>query len=132
MTFIGLLILGFGFFLISLAGIPTVSRQLRGMFYGWLMAGVGALVMAMGTVPLFQGLPVWNPVFSGWTAGQMSWAFAATRIEGGLLGPVEGLLVEKLGPRHMVFIGMTILGTGFVLFSAQLRDDPTPYPNSGC
>ncbi len=94
------------------------------MFYGWLMAGVGALVMAMGTVPLFQGLPVWNPVLRnafGWTAGQMSWAFAATRIEGGLLGPVEGLLVEKLGPRHMVFIGMTILGCGFVLFS-QIRE----------
>ena len=76
--------------------------------------------MAIGTVPLFQGLPVWNPVLRstfGWSASQMSWAFAMTRIEGGLLGPVEGLLVERLGSRRMVFIGMSILGGGFILLS---------------
>ena len=72
--------------------------RLRNLFYGWRMAVVGGLIMAIGTVPLFQGLPVWNPVLRstfGWTASQMSWAFAVTRIEGGLLGPVEGLLVEN-------------------------------------
>ncbi len=124
MTLTGLLILGSGFFLMAAAGTPEVVRRMRGMFYGWLMACVGATIMAIGTVPLFQGLPVWNPVLRnafGWSAGQMSWAFAVTRIEGGLLGPVEGLLVEKLGPRRMVFIGMTILGAGFVVFS-QVRE----------
>ena len=120
MTFTGLFILGSGFFLMAAASTPEVVRRVRGLFYGWLMAGLGATIMALGTVPLFQGLPVWNPVLRnafGWSAGQMSWAFAVTRIEGGLLGPLEGLLIEKLGPRRMVFIGMTILGSGFVLFS---------------
>lgn len=107
--------------------VSEVSRsvtRVRGVFYGWWLAGVGALVMALGTVPLFQGLPVWNPVLRnafGWSAGQMSWAFAMTRLEGGLMGPVEGLLIEKLGPRRMVFIGMTLLGAGFMLFS-QVRE----------
>ena len=120
MTLTGLLILGSGLFLIASASFPEVSQRIRGMFYGWLMAGLGALIMAVGTVPLFQGLPIWNPVLRnafGWSTGQMSWAFAVTRIEGGLFGPVEGLLIEKLGPRRMVFIGMTILGCGFVIFS---------------
>lgn len=120
MTVTGLLVLGSGFFLMVVAGTPTVVRQLRVMFYGWFMAALGAAVMALGTVPLFQGLPVWNPVLRnsfGWSAGQMSWAFAVTRIEGGILGPLEGMVIEKLGPRRMVFIGMTILGSGFILFS---------------
>ena len=94
--------------------------SLRTLFYGLRMAALGGLLMAIGTVPLFQGLPVWNPVLRStfsWTASQMSWAFAVTRIEGGLLGPIEGLLVERLGPRLMVFIGMTILGGGFILLS---------------
>ena len=124
MTFTGLFILGSGIFLMAAVSTPEVVRRMRGMFYGWFMAGIGATIMALGTVPLFQGLPVWNPVLRnafGWSAGQMSWAFAVTRIEGGLLGPVEGLLIEKLGPRRMVFIGMTILGTGFVVFS-QMRE----------
>ena len=120
MTFTGLLILGSGVFLMTLGSVPEVSRRVRGMFYGWVMAGLGALITALGAVPLFSGLPVFNPVLRnvfGWNAGQMSWAFAVTRVEGGLLGPLEGLLIEKFGPRRMVFIGLTISGTGFVLFS---------------
>lgn len=113
-----------GIRLIPVRALARSVPRVRGVFYGWWLTGVGALVMALGTVPLFQGLPVWNPVLRnafGWSAGQMSWAFAMTRLEGGLMGPVEGLLIEKLGPRRMVFIGMTILGAGFLLFS-QVRE----------
>ncbi|MQF69243.1 MFS transporter [SAR202 cluster bacterium AD-804-J14_MRT_500m] len=95
-------------------------RKNHDMFYGWWLAIAGAGIMALGTVPMFQGLPLWNPILRnsfGWTASQMSWAFAVTRIEGGLLGPVEGFLIERVGPRRMVFIGLTILGTGFLMFS---------------
>lgn len=51
----------------------------------------------------------------------MSWAYAVTQIRGGLLGPIEGLLIQKLGPRRAVFIGLTIFGLGFLLFS-QIRE----------
>ena len=120
MTSTGLLILASGFLLMILASTPEVSRRVRGMFYGWFLAGLGTLIMALGTAPLFTGLPIWNPVLRndfGWTPGQMSWAAAIGELEGGFLGPVQGLLVDKLGPRRMVFIGMAILGFGFVLFS---------------
>ena len=94
--------------------------QIRHVYRGWWLSGIGAVVMALGTVPLFQGMPVWNPVLRnafGWTAGQMSWAFAVTRIEGGILGPLEGILIERLGPRRMVAVGLPILGSGFILLS---------------
>jgi MFS family permease len=124
MTFAGLLILASGFLIMALASISAVSRRVRRLFYGWFLAGLGSLIMALGTVPLYHGLPVWNPVLRnafGWTSVQMSWAFAITQVEGGFLGPVEGLLIEKLGPRRMVLIGMIILGFGFVFFS-QVRE----------
>jgi MFS family permease len=95
-------------------------RRARRMFRGWFLAGLGALITALGGTPLDRGLPVWNPVLRnvfGWTAGQMSWALAAIQAERGLLGPLAGLLVVKFGPRNMVFIGLTIFGLGFVLFS---------------
>ena len=120
MTSTGLLILASGFLLMILASTPEVSRRMRGMFYGWFLAGLGALIMAMGTAPLYTGLAIWNPVLRnafGWTPGQMSWAFAISELEGGFLGPVQGILVDKLGARRMVFIGLVILGFGFVLFS---------------
>ena len=124
MTITGLLILASGICLMAIGSIPEITRRTRGMFRGWIMAGLGALVMILGDVPLFHGLPVWSPVLRnafGWTAGQMSWAFAVTRAEGGLLGPVEGILIEILGPRRMVFAGLIIVGLGFVFFS-QVRE----------
>ena len=124
MTSTGLLILASGFLLMAVGSLPEVSRRMRGTFYGWFMAGLGGLIMAVGTAPLSLGLPIWTPVLRntfGWTAGQISLASALTRVEGGLMGPVEGLLVQKLGSRRMVFIGLTITGVGFVLFS-QVRE----------
>lgn len=94
-------------------------QRTNGIFYGWILAGLGALLMAIATAPLYHGLPVWNPVLRntfGWTAGQMSWAYAMIQIEG-FYGPLIGLLVDKVGPRLMVFVGLVIGGIGFVLFS---------------
>ena len=90
------------------------------MFYGWFMAALGALIIALGSAPVFYGLPVWNPVVRnafGWSATQMSGAYAITQVQEGFLGPVAGFLTEKLGARRMVLIGMVVLGLGFVLFS---------------
>lgn len=96
------------------------KRLVKGIFHGWFMAGLGALLMALASAPLWHGLPVWSPVLRNafdWTTVQLSWAFAVTRVEGGLVGPLEGLLVQRLGTRRVVFIGLTVLGTGLVLFS---------------
>ena len=108
------------FKLTAVGGVPKTVQRVRGMFFGWYMAGLGAALMAMASAPLWHGLPVWSPVLRNafdWTTVQMSWAFAVTRVEGGLLGPLEGLLVQRLGTRRVVFIGLTVLGTGLVLFS---------------
>ena len=46
----------------------------------------------------------------------MSMAFALTRIEGGVMGPIEGYLTDRLGTRRMVFYGLLVLGAGFLFF----------------
>ena len=107
------------------AGVPfNLLKRTRGMYYGWWLAVLGAVVMAAGTVPFFQGMPVWNPVIRarlGWSKSQLVWAFALTRVEGGLMGPLEGFLIDRVGPRRMVLIGCLVLGGGFLLFS-QVRE----------
>ena len=96
-------------------------RQVSGVFYGWRLVGVAASIMAVCSVPVFQGMTAWFVVlhhhFPVWSRGQMSWAFALSRVEGGLMGPVEGLLVDRLGSRWMAFIGMSIVGFAFLIFS---------------
>ena len=121
MAFAGLLIIASGFFLMTLAGFPTVSRRIKGgIFYGWWLTGVAALIMVIGTVPIFQGVPAWFVVLErefSWSRTQLSLAFSLTRVEGTIMGPVAGYLVDKLGPRRMVQIGLPVLGIGFLLFS---------------
>ena len=102
------------------SGVVNPLRRVRGVFYGWWISVAAAIGIAIANVPVFQGISVWNPVLRahfGWSPVQLSWAWAFSRIEGGLLGPLEGMLVDRLGPRRMVLIGLLILGTSFLLFS---------------
>jgi MFS family permease len=93
------------------------------VFYGWWLSGVAALVMVLGTVPFFQGMPAWNVALENhfhWSRGQLALAFSLSRVEGSIMGPVGGYLTDKLGPRRMVLVGLLVLGGGFLLFS-QVR-----------
>ena len=79
-----------------------------------------ALILVMGTVPIFQGMPAWFVVLErefSWSRTQLSLAFSLTRVEGTVMGPVAGYLVDKLGARRMVQIGLPVMGVGFLLFS---------------
>jgi len=94
-------------------------RRVRGVYYGWWLTGVAAFIMVIGTVPIFQGMPAWFVVLERefrWSRSELSLAFALTRVEGTIMGPVSGYLVDKLGSRRMVLIGLPILGIGFLLF----------------
>ena len=121
MTVPALLILAFGILLIVVAAIPTISRRIEGgIFYGWWLVGIAAIVMILSIVPFFHTMTAWFVVLErhfGWNRTQLSLAFSLSRVEGGILGPLEGLLIDRLGPRRMVIIGLTILGIGFLIFS---------------
>ena len=89
------------------------------IFYGWYIVLATGFVMTIATVPLFHAMTLWAVALEnhfGWPRGQLSLALTLTRIEGGLMGPVEGYLTDKLGGRKMVLIGFLILGLGFLIF----------------
>jgi len=101
-------------------GVGSSRPSSGGLFYGWWLAGIAALVMILGTVPLFQGMTAWFVVLEnqfGWSRTQLSEAFALTRVEGSIMGPIGGYLIDRIGPRRMVLIGLLILGAGFLLWS---------------
>ena len=80
--------------------------------------------MVISTVPLFHAMAVWAVALErefSWNRTQLGFALTFTRIEGGLMGPIEGYLTDKVGTRRMVFIGMIILGGAFIFF-AQVQN----------
>ncbi len=95
------------------------QRPSQGIYYGWWLVAISGFVMVIATVPLFHAMSVWAVALErhfGWTRAQLGFALTFTRIEGGLMGPIEGYLTDRVGTRRMVLIGLTILGFGFLLF----------------
>ena len=91
-----------------------------GVFYGWWLVVITGSVMVISTTPMFHAMGLWFVALEhtfGWSRTQLSLAFAFTRVEGGILGPVEGYLTDRLGTKRLVMIGMTIMGIGWLLFS---------------
>lgn len=50
-----------------------------------------------------------------WSRGAISWAFGLLRIETGLLGPVQGWMIDRFGPRPVMRIGALAFGGGLIL-----------------
>ncbi len=99
---------------------PLAGRGKGGIFYGWWLVIITGLVMVIATVPLFHAMAVWAVALElhfGWTRAQLGLALTLTRVESGLIGPVEGYLVDRVGTRRMVFIGLAVLGGAWIFFS---------------
>ena len=103
-----------------LSRIDGVLRPAGHIFYGWY------IVSAAGGLQLLSGL-LWMHSYGayvvllqdefGWSKALVAGAFALTRIESGILGPLQGWLTDKYGPRNVLGVGVVIFGIGFMAFS---------------
>ena len=92
----------------------------RGIFYGWWLLGGSTVVMMMQGGLYGYGFPAFFlPLAAtlGTSRGALSLAFSFTRLESSLLGPIEGYLIDRFGPRGIMYIGFFIFGMSFFLFS---------------
>ena len=92
----------------------------RPIFYGWYIVGAGMIInMLMGGLVMhaFGYYAVALRDEFGWSATLFGAAFAVTRVESGLLGPIQGWMIDRFGPRVMLRIGVTSTALGLMLFS---------------
>ena len=103
---------------------PTSAREavagVRGVFYGWWLVGLSSIMLTLMSLTVFQGLGTMLVALERqflWSRTALSGAFSLARIEGAVLGPIEGVLIDRIGTRRMVMIGYTIMGVGFIWLS---------------
>lgn len=102
------------------------------VFYGWYIAGGGGAMnlLVFGIASLGMGVLI-DPMREelGWSLAAISLGFSLRSFEQGLLAPISGALVDRLGPRRMSLSGVVLLSGGLLLFS-QARDLPVYYAAS--
>ena len=89
-------------------------------YYGWRVVGVSALFHGLMGGIGHVGLSVYFLPLTrefGVSRAMMSVAFALRTLEGGLEGPIIGYLVDRLGGRTMVLIGVVLGGVGYLLMA---------------
>ncbi len=100
--------------------IDGVLRPQGHVYYGWWIVLAAAGVQYLASVLLMQSYGAYAVLLEdefGWSKTVLAAAFAMTRVESGILGPLQGWLADRFGPRLILRVGTLLFGVGFLLFS---------------
>jgi len=110
-----------------LRGLATLKPRMNALFrpggrifYGWWIVAACAGIQWLSALTWMHSYGAYAVLLQedfGWSMSVLSLAFALTRLESGLLGPFQGWLVDRFGPRRILTIGIIIFGAGFFVFS---------------
>jgi MFS family permease len=90
------------------------------IFYGWYIVGACVVItLYTGGVVHFGFTAVFEPIVEefNWSYAQVSLASSLRGLEMGLLAPFMGFLVDRYGPRRLIFVGSILSCLGFLTLS---------------
>ncbi|HBH04612.1 MAG TPA: hypothetical protein DDZ42_22320, partial [Candidatus Rokubacteria bacterium] len=88
------------------------------IFYGWWIVAAGFGLETLIGALLFHAYGAYVVLLReefGWSKTMLSAAFSMSRAESGMLGPLQGWLTDRFGPRALIRVGMLLFGVGFIL-----------------
>ena len=90
------------------------------MFYGWWIVIAGLVLAALQSVFYVYGFGVfYMPLLKELNTNRaaLGGVIGLSRIQGGLLAPIAGWLIDKHGPRRLLVFGILAMGICFFVFS---------------
>ena len=90
------------------------------LFYGWWIVAAGFANQLLTNALLHRSYAAYITLLRqefGWSNAELSAAYSMQQVENGILGPVQGWLVDRFGPRASMRTGVVLFGGGFILFS---------------
>jgi MFS family permease len=97
------------------------SSEKKGrIFYGWWIVLICSFLSIYGGGIFYYGFSTFvKPIVKelGWSMALISGAFSLYRLEAGVAAPIVGYLLDRIGPRKLVFAGGLIMGGGLIYLS---------------
>jgi MFS family permease len=90
------------------------------VFYGWWIVAAGFVLEFLIGALMFHAYGAYVVLLReefGWSKTMLSAGFSMARAESGILGPIQGWLTDRFGPRVLIRVGVVIFALGFMLFS---------------
>jgi MFS family permease len=106
-----------------------IRRFRSRVFYGWWMVSAGFGIQFLIAGLLNQSYGAYVVLLRedfGWSKTALSGAYSLQQVESGMLGPIQGWIIDRFGPRSVMRFGIVILGVGFMAMS-QINSLPTFY-----
>ena len=100
--------------------VNGVLRPDGRVFHGWWIVAAAAGIQYLAGLLWMQSYGAYVVLLQedfGWSKTLLAGAFALTRVESGILGPLQGWLADRFGPRMILRLGTVLFGVGFILFS---------------
>jgi MFS family permease len=86
-------------------------------FYGWIIVFVGFITQVVQGL-VSQGFSTYADLLHtefGWSKAVLAGPRSVTSVQGSILGPITGFLVDRFGPRIVVGSGVVVTGVGLIL-----------------
>ncbi|MBI4307923.1 MAG: MFS transporter [Chloroflexi bacterium] len=86
-------------------------------FYGWQVLTVSFVVTAFASGAYFYGFSIFFPAIQSefdWSRATVAGAYSLATISGGIVTLGVGLLIDRLGPRTLMLLGISIAAAGYI------------------
>lgn len=90
------------------------------IFYGWRIAAAAAAMQFMQNGLVYYSFGAYLAVLRdtfGWSKTALAGAASMQQVEGALLGPIQGWIIDRFGPRGMMRVGLCLLAGGLMFLS---------------
>lgn len=101
----------------------AVTPRARSISYGWWVVLSGTALMTLVGALSYYGMGVFFNALRddlGWSAAALGAALSLARIQGGVLAPVVGVIIDRYGPRKLMIVGVAMTGAGFILLGQTM------------
>ncbi len=97
-----------------------IRRYTSRVFYGYWMVAAAFGVQLITAGLLFQSYGAYVAILQeqkSWSRTALSGAFSLTQLISGVIGPFQGVVMDRIGPRAVMRVGFVLFGVGFMLLS---------------